>query len=72
MVPKITNLCAVIFYDITIQKCRPDKVPIFTVEALVMELALDIITENEPDWYIIFSESLSVVNSLKNKIWPIP
>ena len=50
----------------------PKKASIFHAKVLVMKLALEIMTENEPDIYIIFSDSLSVLTTLKAKTWPTP
>jgi len=43
------------------------KVPFFSAETRAIDIALDIISENKHKKYIIFSDSLSVLLSLRNK-----
>ena len=44
------------------------KSSIFTAEVCAIDLALNIISRNKHNKFIIFSDSLSVLTSLKNKL----
>ena len=50
-----------------IKKAVPTKSSIFTAEARTIDLAIDIISKSKQKKFIIFSDSLSVVQSLRNK-----
>ena len=59
--------CGAIINHLSIKQSLPSNASIFTVEATAIDLALDAITESDDDHFIIFSDSLSVLLSLKNK-----
>ena len=59
--------CGAIFNNISIQKRLPSNASIFTAEVTAINLALDAIAESDDDYFIIFSDSLSVLLSLHNK-----
>ena len=44
----------------------PSNASIFTTEITAIDLALDVVSESEDDYFIIFSDSLSVLLSLHN------
>ena len=52
---------------ISIKQRLPSKPSIFTAEIKAIDLALHAIAESEDDHFIIFSDSLSVLLSLKKK-----
>lgn len=49
------------------QKRLPSSSSIFSAEVIAIDLDLDIKRDNEPDNFIIFSDSLSVITSSRNK-----
>ena len=59
--------CAAIFKDTHLKQRLPDNASIFTAELKAIDLALDAVSESEDREFIIFSDSLSVLLSLKNK-----
>ena len=59
--------CGAIFNNISIQQRLPSCASIFTAEVTAINLALDAIAESDDDYFIIFSDSLSVLLSLHNK-----
>ena len=59
--------CRAIINNLSIKQRLPSNASIFTAEATAIDLALDAITESDDDHFIIFSDSLSVLLSLKNK-----
>ena len=59
--------CGAIINNLSIKQRLPSNASIFTAEATAIDLALDAITESDDDHFIIFSDSLSVLLSLKNK-----
>ena len=59
--------CAAIFNNISFQQRLPSCASIFTAEVTAINLALDAIAESDDDYFIIFSDSLSVLLSLHNK-----
>ena len=59
--------CGAIINNFSIKQRLPSNASIFTAEATAIDLALDAITESDDDHFIIFSDSLSVLLSLKNK-----
>ena len=58
--------CAAVINDITIKERLPSNASIFTAELKAIDLALDAISESDDDYFIIFSDSLSVLLSIKN------
>ena len=58
--------CGAILNNLCIKQRLPSNASIFTAEATAIDLALDAITDSD-DHFIIFSDSLSVPLSLKNK-----
>ena len=58
--------CAAIFNNLTIKQRLPSNASIFTAEITAIDLALDVVCESEDDYFIIFSDSLSVLLSLHN------
>ena len=59
--------CAAVLNKTIIKKALPMESSIFIVEARAIDLALDIISKSKHKKFIIFSVSLSVLLSLKNK-----
>ena len=59
--------CAAISNNKVIRKALPKESSIFTAETCAIDLALNIISENKHKRYIILSDSLSVLLSLRNK-----
>ena len=59
--------CGAIFNNISFQQRLPSCASIFTAEVTAINLALDAISESDDDYFIIFSDSLSVLLSLHNK-----
>ena len=59
--------CGAIFNNISFQQRLPSCASIFTAEVTAINLALDAIAESDDDYFIIFSDSLSVLLSLHNK-----
>ena len=59
--------CAAIINNISIKQRLSSKASIFTAESKAIDLALDAIGESDNDYFIIFSDSLSVFVSLENK-----
>ena len=59
--------CAAVLNKIIIKKALPTESSIFTAEARPTELALDIILKSKHKKFIIFTDSLSVLQSLSNK-----
>ena len=57
--------CATIINIVSLKQSLPSNASIFTAEVKDIDLALDAITESEDDHFIIFSDSLSVLLSLK-------
>ena len=55
------------FKDTHLKQRLPDNASIFTAELKAIDLALDAVSESEDREIIIFSDSLSVLLSLKNK-----
>ena len=53
--------------NLSIKQMLPSNASIFTAEFKAMDLALDSISENNDDHFIIFSDSLAVLFSLHNK-----
>ena len=54
-------------HNTKITKRLPSSTSIYTAEAKAIDLALNIITQTKPTKFIIFSDSLSVLKSLKNQ-----
>ena len=63
---KITR-CATIHKGEIFQKHLSNDTSIFSVEAYAINMALDLISESRNNKFIIFSDSLSVLESLKNR-----
>ena len=59
--------CAAVLSKTVFKKALPMKSSIFTAEARAIDLALNIITKSKHKKFIIFSDSLSVLLSLRNK-----
>ena len=59
--------CSAVLNKIIIKKALPTESSIFTAEARVIDLALDIISKNKHKKFIKFSDSLSVWLSFSNK-----
>ena len=60
--------CATVLNKTIHKKALPMKSSIFTAEVCAIDLALNIISRNKHNKFIIFSDSLSVLTSLKNKL----
>ena len=61
------TVCAAVLNKIIHKKAFPMKSSIFTAEVCAIDLALNIISKNKHNKFIIFSDSLSVLTSLRNK-----
>ena len=59
--------CAAILKKTIHKKVLPMKNSIFTAEVCAIDLGLNIISKNKHNKFIIFSDSLSVLTSLRNK-----
>ena len=59
--------CGAILNNISIQQRLPSCASIITAEMTAINVALDAIAESDDDYFIIFSDSLSVLLSLHNK-----
>ena len=59
--------CATVLNKTIHKKALPMKSSIFTAEVCAIDLALNIISRDKNNKFIIFSDSLSVLTSLKNK-----
>ena len=59
--------CTVVQHNSKIAKCLPNSTSIFSAEAKVIVLALNIITQIKSTKFIFFSDFLSVLTSLKNQ-----
>ena len=55
-----------------LKKHLPNNISIFSVEACTINMALDLISESRNIKFIIFSDSLSVLESLKNRKFDNP
>ena len=60
-------VCTAVFNKTIHKKAFPMKISIFTVEVCALDLALNLISENKHYKFNIFSDSLSVLTSLRNK-----
>ena len=59
-------------YKYFFKKPPPNDTSIFSAEACAINMALDLITESRNNKFIIFSDSLSVLESLKNRKFDHP
>ena len=59
--------CSAVLNDIVHKKRLPDNSSIFSAELTAIDLGLDIITQSDDGRFVIFSDSLSVLTSLKNR-----
>ena len=59
--------CSAIVNNINIKQRLPSNASIFTAEVTAIDLALDAIAKSDDDYFIIFSDSLSVLLSLNNR-----
>ena len=59
--------CAAVLNKVIHQKALPMESSIFNAEVCAIHLALNIISRDKHNTFIIFSDSLSVLTSLKNK-----
>ena len=59
--------CVAVLNKIIHKKALPMKSSIFTAKVCAIDLALNIISGNKHNKFIIFSDSLSVLTSLRNK-----
>ena len=64
--------CTAVLNKTIVKKALPKKSSIFTVEAHAIDLALDIISKSKHKKFIIFSDSFSVLLSLRNKKFENP
>ena len=58
--------CGTVIHNSSFKQRLPSNASIFTAEVTAIDLALDAITESDDDYFIIFSDSLSVLLSLHN------
>ena len=65
-------VCAAVLNKIVLKKALPRESSIFTAEAHAIDLALNIISKSKSKQFIIFSDSLSVLLSLRNKKFQNP
>ena len=70
-VDRITG-CATIHKGKIFKKHLPNDTSIFSAEACAINMALDVISESRNNKLIIFSDSLSVLESLKNRKFDHP
>ena len=61
--------CAAVLNKSIHKKSLPMKSPIFIAEVCAIDLALNIISRDKHNKFIILSDSLSVLTSLRNKSW---
>ena len=61
------DACAAVLNKTVLKKALPMESSIFTAEARAIDLALNIISKSKNKKFIIFSDSLSVLLSLRNK-----
>ena len=66
------TVCAAVLNKIIHKKALPMESSIFTAEICAIDLALNIISRDEHNQFIIFSDSLSVLTSLENKMLENP
>ena len=59
--------CTAVLNKTVLKKALPKESSLFTAEAHTIDLALKIITKSKHKKFIIFSDSLSVLLSLRNK-----
>ena len=64
--------CAAVLNKTVLKKALPRESSIFTAEARAIDLALNIILKSTHKQFIIFSDSLSVLLSLRNKKFQNP
>ena len=64
--------CAAVLNKIVLKKALPTESSIFTAEARAIDLALNITSKSKPKKFILFSDSLSVLLSLRNKKFQNP
>ena len=64
--------CAAVLNKTVLKKALPMESSIFTAEACAIDLALNIISKSKHKKFIIFSDSLSVLLSLRNKKFQNP
>ena len=64
--------CAAVLNKTVLKKAPPKESAIFTAEAHAIDLALNTISKNKHKKFIIFSDSLSVLLSLRNKKFQNP
>ena len=64
--------CMAVLNKIVLKKALPRESSIFTTEARAIDLALNIISKSKHKKFIIFSDSLSVLLSLRNKKFQNP
>ena len=64
--------CVAVLNKIIIKKALPTKSSIFTAEARAIDLALVIVSKSKHKKFIIFSDSFSVLLSLRNKKFENP
>ena len=67
MAPSNKTACAAILNKTIHKKALPMKSSIFIAEVCAIDLALNIISENKHNKFIIFSDLLSVLTSRRNK-----
>ena len=65
-------MCAVVLNKTVLKKALPNESSIFTAEARAIDLALNIISKSKHKKFIKFSDSLSVLQSLRNKKFQNP
>ena len=60
-------MCAAVLNNTIHKKALPVKSSIFTAEVCAIDLALNIISKNKHNKFMILSDSLSVLTSLRNQ-----
>ena len=61
------TVCAAVLHETIYKKALPMKSSIFNAEVCAIDLTLNIFSTDKHNKFIIFSDSLSVLISLKNK-----
>ena len=69
---KITGCATIHKGEIFLKKHLPNNTSIFRAEACTINMALDLILESRNNRFVIFSDSLSVLESLKNRKYDNP
>ena len=64
--PNFKTVCGAVLHKKSLKKCLPKEASIFSAEIYAINLALDLISTSSSKKFIIHSDSISVLQSLKN------